>query len=88
MTIEEILDECLEDIRRRHATMADCLARFPGHANELEPLLQVALGLEQAADVRPTEEFKRGLRERIQSFCKPEETSIVKDLLSASDAAE
>ncbi len=87
MTIEAILDQCLEDIRQRHASIADCLARYPEHAKELEPLLQVALAMEQAADVQPSPEFKRGLRERILSFPKPEETEPIQDLLSASDAA-
>lgn len=88
MTIEAILDQSLEDIRQRQASIADCLARYPEHAEELEPLLQAALALEQAADVRPTPEFKQGLRERILSFSRPEETKTIQDLLSPSDAPQ
>jgi hypothetical protein len=88
MTIEAILDQCLEDIRQRHASIADCLARYPEHAKELEPLLQAALAFEQAASVQPTPEFKQALRERILSFSKPDETKPIEDLLSASDAAQ
>lgn len=88
MTIEAILDQCLEEIRQRHASVADCLARYPEHADELEPLLQAALALEQAAPVQPTPEFKQALRERILSFTKPDETEPIQDLLSTSDAAQ
>jgi hypothetical protein len=88
MTIEAILDQCLEDIRQRHASIADCLARYPEHAKQLEPLLRTALALEQAAGVQPTPEFKQGLRARILGFSKPEETEPIQGLLSSSDAAE
>lgn len=88
MTVEAILDQCLEDIRQRHASVADCLARYPEYAKDLEPLLRAALALEQAADVQPTPEFKRGLRERIMNFSKPDETKSIQNLLSRSDAPQ
>ncbi len=88
MMIEAILDQCLEDIRQRRASIVDCLARYPEHAKELEPLLHAALALEQAADVQPTPEFKHALRERILSFSETKETRSVQDLLSSSDAAQ
>ncbi len=86
MTIEAILDQCLEEIRQGRASLADCLGCHPEHAKELEPLLQAALALEQMPDLKPSTEFKRGLRERILNFDKPEETEPIRDLLSSSDA--
>jgi hypothetical protein len=86
MTIEAILDQCLEEIRQGRCSLADCLGRYPEHAKELEPLLKAALALEQMPDLRPSNEFKRGLRERILNFDKPEETEPIRDLLSSSDA--
>ena len=61
--IESILDECLEEIRAGRATVAACLARYPEYADDLKPLLEVALALEQVPDVKPSEEFKRSTRE-------------------------
>ncbi len=87
MTIEAILDQCLEDVEQRHASIANCLARYPEYAMELEPLLRAALALGQAAHLKPAPEFKQALRERIMSFSKPQETEPIRDLLSSSDAA-
>ncbi len=86
MTIEVSLDQCLEEIRQGRASVADCLSRYPEHAKQLEPLLKAALALEQLPDLKPSNEFKRGLRERILNFDKPEETEPIRDLLSDSDA--
>ncbi len=77
--IEAILDQCLEDIRENHASLEDCLAKYPDYAQELKPLLQAALALEQAADVRPTKDFKDKLRERILNFSDPEDAPIFAD---------
>lgn len=86
MTIEAALDQCLEDIRQHRASVADCLARHPEHARELEPLLLAAIALEQMPDVLPSAEFKRGLRERILSFDKRDAIEPIRDLLSSSDS--
>ncbi len=85
MTIEAALDQCLEDIRQHHASLADCLVKFPEYAKELEPMLLAALALEQVPDVQPSAEFKRGLRDRILGFDKPEAMEPIRDLLSTSD---
>ena len=37
------LDECLTLLREGRATLEECLARYPEHASDLRPLLQVAL---------------------------------------------
>ncbi len=61
--IESILDQCLEDIRARRATLAQCLARYPEHAEELKPLLEMALAIEEIPDVKPSDEFKRATQD-------------------------
>ncbi len=88
MKIEAILDQCLEDIQLGRCTIAECLARYPEHAKELEPLLQAAVALNQAPDAQPSPQFKQALRERILNFSKPEETEPIKDLLTRSDAEQ
>ncbi len=77
--IEAILDQCLEDISLKHATLDECLAKYPDYAAELKPLLEAALALEQATDVRPTAEFKDKLRERILNFSDPKDAPIFSD---------
>ncbi len=60
--INLILDQCLEKIRAGHATVAECLARYPDCARELAPLLDMALAIEGLADVKPTPNFKQTMR--------------------------
>ncbi|MBI4790415.1 MAG: hypothetical protein HY782_25575 [Chloroflexi bacterium] len=69
--IELILDECLEDIRAKRATVADCLARRPNVAADLAPLLEMALAIAGVPEVRPSEEFKRATRERLLRLSPP-----------------
>ena len=49
-SIDEILDECLAQLESGQATVQECLASHPDHAESLCPLMQTALevrGLEQ-----------------------------------------
>ena len=62
MSLANILDVCLEDIQSGAATIEDCLARYPEHAPELEPLLEMAVFLERAAPPKPAPAFKAALR--------------------------
>jgi hypothetical protein len=48
----------------RGGSIEDCLARYPGLAQELEPLLLTTLGLRQAYDVGPRPSFQRAARQR------------------------
>jgi hypothetical protein len=65
MTIEEVLDRSLEDIRYGHMTVEDCLKHYPRFAAQLRPLLLTALKLESVNNVRPSREFKARLREQL-----------------------
>jgi hypothetical protein len=73
--IEAILDECLEAIRAKRSTMADCLARYPQISADLKPLLEMALAIEQVPDIAPSDEFKRATRARILHATDPNSQS-------------
>jgi len=61
--LEEALAECLASVERGRS-VEECLARYPELAQELEPLLLTALGLQQVYDVRPRPSYRRAARER------------------------
>jgi len=56
--VEEILIECIDDIKSGKAGLKDCLDRYPDMRHELEPLLRVALSIKKPADTRPSDAFK------------------------------
>jgi hypothetical protein len=55
---ENILNECLDRLMAGE-TIESCLARYPQHAAELEPLLKTALETRTAASVSPAPEFRQ-----------------------------
>ena len=65
MTIQQALDQCLEDIRSGAASVEDCLRRYPEFANDLRPLLRMARRLESADEVRPGRAYKSRLRKQL-----------------------
>lgn len=69
--IELILDQCLEEIHDRRATVAQCLARYPKYADQLAPLLRLALAVEGLDEFRASDEFKRSTRSRLKLRPKP-----------------
>ena len=69
--LEQALAECLASIERGRS-VEECLARYPGLAQELEPLLLTALGLQQVYDVRPRPSFRRAARERFLAAARRE----------------
>jgi hypothetical protein len=60
-----IFDECLERILTGGETVEQCLASYPEHAAELEPLLQTALSAKETLDIAPRPEFKERARHHI-----------------------
>ena len=61
--LEEALAECLASVERGRS-IEECLARYPGLAPDLEPLLLTALGIQQALGVRPRPSFQRAALQR------------------------
>ncbi len=56
--IEDILAQCLEDIKAGRATMADCLTIYPAQRQQLEPLLRIAVSIQEPPDIKPSHAFK------------------------------
>lgn len=64
---EEILDQCLERLFQGEDIEA-CLKEYPGQAERLKPLLQLALATRQAAQVQPRPEFKAQARQQLKEI--------------------
>ncbi|MFC2019336.1 DUF5667 domain-containing protein [Chloroflexota bacterium] len=56
--VEEVLIQCIDDIKAGRASLKDCLDRYPDVRRELEQLLSVALSINEPADIRPSNAFK------------------------------
>jgi hypothetical protein len=63
--VEDILAQCIEDIKAGRASIEDCLDRYPSLREQLEPLLRIALGIRQTPDVKPSPAFKLRARVRL-----------------------
>lgn len=71
--IEDILNDCLECVRVGRQTVEECLARYPEEAGELEPLLRLALSLDEASRVAPAPAFKEAARHRFEEAVRSRE---------------
>lgn len=67
---EQVLDDCLESMARGEASIEECLARYPEHATQLRPLLQVAARLGRVRDVRPSPSFQTLNRARLITYLR------------------
>jgi len=61
---EDILAQCIEDIKGGKASIEECLDRHPSLRGQLEPLLKIALSIRETREVKPSEPFK--LKARVQ----------------------
>ncbi len=55
---DNILNECLERLLVKGESLEQCLARYPGQAAELKPLLETALAAREASAIQPRPDFK------------------------------
>ncbi len=62
---EDILIQCIEDIKAGRASIKDCLDRYPSLREQLEPLLRIALEIRETPDVKPSPAFKIKARVRL-----------------------
>jgi hypothetical protein len=62
-TFDEIFDECVDRINRGQR-LEDCLASYPEHAEELEPLLRAMLDTQMAYTFVPSSTTKMAARQR------------------------
>ncbi len=64
---DNILDECLEHLLVKGRTIEQCLQSFPKHADELKPLLEMALATKQVSVIQPRSEFRDKARYQLYS---------------------
>ena len=55
---EDILALCIEDIRSGRSSLAECLERYPSMRQHLEPLLRIALSIQEPPDIKPSNAFR------------------------------
>jgi hypothetical protein len=65
---EDILGDCIAAIQERDETVEDCLTRYSGQREELEPLLHLAVGLRAARALTAPPEFRRTARTRMNDL--------------------
>ncbi len=65
-TFDEIFDECVSQINRGQR-LEDCLASYPEHSEELEPLLQAMVHTRKVCAFTPSPEAKRSARQRFSA---------------------
>ena len=72
MKKQEILENCIAEVRSGKSTVEDCLQRYPELCEELSHLLTIATNI-SAEDATPSDEFKR--RAKRYLFEKMEEST-------------
>jgi len=55
---EEILVQCVDDIRAGKVSLEECLHLYPDLRRELEPLVNIAANIQTPSDAHPSEAFK------------------------------
>ena len=66
--LETILDTCLYQIEEGEASIEECLARYPEHAAQLQPLLQAATKLSRARAVVPDPSYRMRARSQLNTY--------------------
>lgn len=68
--LDSVLDECLRQIERREASVEDCLARHPDHADDLRRLIWEALELRHDPSFDPDPRGKARMRARVRQHMR------------------
>jgi len=55
---EDILVQCIDDIKAGRMSIGECLNCYPSMREQLEPLLRIALEIQEPPDVKPSPSFK------------------------------
>lgn len=61
---EDILVQCIDDVKAGRYSIEDCLGRYSSLRNRLEPLLRIALDIQPPPDIEPSAAFK--IKARVQ----------------------
>jgi hypothetical protein len=83
--IEIILTQCIKDIKSGRATLTECLNRYPSRRQELEPLLKVALNIQEPPDFQLDSSYKQVARARLLQqirTAKPEKSRSFTNIFS------
>jgi hypothetical protein len=70
MKKEEILANCIEEIRSGKSTIEDCVKRYPHLGNELRSLLEIAVNL-KPDEVTPSPQFKERAKMHLFDEAQP-----------------
>ena len=63
--IEVILTDCIEEIKSGRATLAQCLQRYPSRRQDLEPLLKMALNIQEPPPFQLDPAYKQSARSQL-----------------------
>ncbi len=74
--LEQVLAQCIDDICLGRASIEDCLERYPRWRQELGPLLELAVRLPPAPDMRPSSEFRARARLALQQEIRHSKASV------------
>ncbi len=75
--IENILIECITDIKSGKVTLTECLDLYPSRRRELEPLIKVALNIQPPPDVQLDTNYKQASKARLlQQIRNPEQEKM------------
>lgn len=66
--LETILDICVSQIEDGESNLKECLALYPEHAAQLEPLLKAATKLSRAREVVPNPAYKARTRAQLSIY--------------------
>ena len=66
--LETILDNCLYEIEEGESSIDECLARYPEHAAQLQPLLLAATKLTRVRAVIPDPSYKMRARSQLNVY--------------------
>ena len=62
---ENILEQCLVDLEGGASNVDECIRRYPGFAQQLEPVLLTHTALERVGEARPSAAFKARVRAKL-----------------------
>ena len=63
--LELALEDCLQRLAAGTSNLDQCLALYPQHATELQPLLQTSLHLQQGRQVQPSAQLRDRMRAKV-----------------------
>ena len=63
--IEIILTNCIKEIKSGKATLAECLNRYPSRRKELEPLLKMALNIQEPPALQLDNNYKQAAKAQL-----------------------